>query len=70
MVSPRPNCEIIGLSFNFTGRCGIDMDHGVTADGYGSSQGTNYITVKNSYGPKAEGLCRINQMASYLTKEN
>uniref|UniRef100_A0A0D3G2E0 Uncharacterized protein n=1 Tax=Oryza barthii TaxID=65489 RepID=A0A0D3G2E0_9ORYZ len=69
----------------FDGPCGEQLDHGVTAVGYGTNKGQDYIIVKNSWGPhwgekgyirmkrgtgKGEGLCGINKMASYPTKDN
>ncbi|XVF16883.1 hypothetical protein REPUB_Repub10bG0069700 [Reevesia pubescens] len=67
----------------FTGDCGTELDHGVTAVGYGTSEdGTNYWLIKNSWGTgwgekgyirmqrdiKAkEGLCGIAMDSSYPT---
>ncbi|XP_030456619.1 senescence-specific cysteine protease SAG39-like [Syzygium oleosum] len=67
----------------FTGECGTDLDHGVTAVGYGTSEdGTKYWLVKNSWGTgwgeegyirmkrdidAKEGLCGIAMVASYPT---
>ncbi|KAH1127951.1 hypothetical protein GYH30_016501 [Glycine max] len=65
----------------FTGSCGTELDHGVTAVGYGvSDDGTEYWLVKNSRGPEwgeegyirmqrgvdsEEALCGIAVQASY-----
>ncbi|PHT90388.1 Senescence-specific cysteine protease SAG39 [Capsicum annuum] len=67
----------------FTGECGTELDHGVTAVGYGkTSDGTKYWLVKNSWGTSwgengyirmqrgidaEEGLCGIAMEASYPT---
>ncbi|KAG8365532.1 hypothetical protein BUALT_Bualt18G0114900 [Buddleja alternifolia] len=67
----------------FTGECGTELDHGVTAVGYDkTSDGTKYWLVKNSWGSSwgekgyirmqrdidaAEGLCGIAMQASYPT---
>ena len=67
----------------FTGACGTELDHGVTAVGYGkTADGIKYWLVKNSWGKSwgesgyirmerdvdaAEGLCGIAMEASYPT---
>ncbi|KAH7577026.1 hypothetical protein ACOSP7_002240 [Xanthoceras sorbifolium] len=67
----------------FTGDCGTELDHGVTAVGYGTtSDGTKYWLVKNSWGTSwgeegyirmqrdidaKEGLCGIAMDSSYPT---
>ncbi|KAH6759487.1 senescence-associated gene 12 protein [Perilla frutescens var. frutescens] len=69
----------------FTGQCGTELDHGVTAVGYGTaSDGTKYWLVKNSWGTSwgekgyirmqrdigaAEGICGIAMEASYPIAE-
>ncbi|KAJ1698798.1 hypothetical protein LUZ63_007310 [Rhynchospora breviuscula] len=67
----------------FTGPCGTDIDHAVTVVGYGSSDGTNYWIVKNSWGTSwgesgyirmqkdiysIAGLCGLAMEPSYPTK--
>lgn len=67
----------------FEGSCGTELDHALTAVGYGSSDGQDYIIMKNSWGKswgeqgyfrikrgtgKPEGVCSIYSMASYPTK--
>ena len=67
----------------FTGQCGTEVDHGVTAVGYGTADdGTKYWLVKNSWGTSwgengyirmqrdidaLEGLCDIAMESSYPT---
>ncbi|KAM0876508.1 hypothetical protein ACQ4PT_036130 [Festuca glaucescens] len=69
----------------FEGTCGTELDHALTAVGYGSSDGHDYIIMKNSWGRswgeqgylrikrgtgKPEGVCDIYKIASYPTKSN
>ncbi|XP_050224152.1 senescence-specific cysteine protease SAG39-like [Mercurialis annua] len=66
----------------FTGDCGTELDHGVTAVGYGESDGSKFWLVKNSWGSSwgedgyirmqrdidaKEGLCGIAMEPSYPT---
>lgn len=66
----------------YTGECGTELDHGVTAVGYGRANGTDYWLVKNSWGTvwgekgyvriqrgiaAKEGLCGIAMDSSYPT---
>ncbi|KAI5012800.1 hypothetical protein ZWY2020_025066 [Hordeum vulgare] len=69
----------------FEGTCGAQLDHTLTAVGYGSSDGEDYIIMKNSWGGgcgeqgycrikrgtrRPEGVCDIYRIASYPTKNN
>merc|ERR1712176_1688664 len=61
-----------------TGNCGTSLDHGVLAVGFGTSGGTNYWKVKNSWGQswgmngyvlieRGDNKCGIGSQPSYPT---
>ncbi|PQM41613.1 zingipain-2 [Prunus yedoensis var. nudiflora] len=75
--------ESIPANSIFTGQCGKNLNHGVTAIGYGEDSGKKYWIVKNSWGPDwgesgyirmtrdtvdKKGTCGIAMQASYPVK--
>ncbi|GJU32707.1 cysteine protease XCP1-like protein [Tanacetum coccineum] len=48
----------------FDGHCGTDLDDGVAVVGYGTSKGVDYVTVRNSWGPKwgEKGYIRMREI--------
>lgn len=64
-VSVSINADGSGFMFYssgiYSGECGTELDHGVTAVGYGIANGTEYWLVKNSWGTQwgEEGYVRM-----------
>ncbi|GJW35246.1 cysteine protease XCP2 [Tanacetum coccineum] len=43
---------VVAMEGVFDGHCGTDLDDGVAIVRYGTSKGVDYVTVRNSWGPK------------------
>jgi len=63
--------------------CGTDIDHAVTAVGYGTENGSDYVLVRNSWGSSwgesgyikiglvdGAGICGVNQYVAYPNVKN
>lgn len=55
-IAPISVCVAVSTEFSqyksgvFTGPCPGEINHAVLLTGYGTEQGTNYWTIKNSWG--------------------